>query len=572
MHKIRTIALAATAALAVAGTATALTGPSTAAPTSGPARGYVVLLNQGASVDAAVADLRASGAKVTNVNRAVGLLTVTSTDTNFRATGAAATGVQGVAADVSIGSVPDQKPDLVETEAIRAANAGTAKAPSPAKTPTGDPLDTYLWGMRMIGADQAHAIDRGSKHVKVGVIDTGVQGDVPDLAPNFDWKLSRNFVTDIPEIDGECEYAGCVDPVGVDNGGHGTHVAGTIAAALNGSGLSGVAPNVDLVEVRAGQDSGYFFLAPSVDALTYAGDAGLDVVNMSYYVDPWMYNCPGGAPEDSPEQAADQDLIIEGMNRALDYAHDHGVTLVAALGNNHDDLAHPRTDLTSPDYGGPTYARTIDGTSCLHLPMEGNHVIGTSSVGPSTTKADYSNWTTNPTSGEIEVSAPGGWFRDGYGTPSYRTVGNEILSTYPLAVLQEDGLVDADGNITPGGEASGVMKQCPAKVKPGVAPCGYYVFLQGTSMASPHSTGVAALAVSAHGSWDEDGEEYGMDPSAVAALLASTATDHACPAGGVQDYLREGRSAAFTATCVGDDEFNGMYGAGIVSALGVVAP
>jgi len=570
MHKIRTVALAATAALAVAGTATALTGPSTAAVTTGPARSYVVLLDEGASVDAALADLRASGAKVTDINRAVGLLTVTSTDTDFRSTGAAATGVQGVAANVSIGSVPDQKPDLVESEGIRAARAGTAKAPSLAKKTTGDPLDGYLWGMQMIGADQAHAITTGSKQVRVGVIDTGVQADVPDLAPNFDWNLSRNFVTDIPAIDGACEYDGCVDPVGVDNGGHGTHVAGTIAAALNGSGLSGVAPNVDLVEVRAGQDSGYFFLAPSVDALTYAGDAGLDVVNMSYYVDPWLYNCTGGAPEDSPESAADQQVIIDGMQRALDYAHDHGVSLVAALGNNHEDLSNPRTDISSPDYGAPAYSRTIDNDNCLDLPTEGHHVIGTAALGPSTTKSDFSNYATDLTLGELEVSAPGGWFRDGYGTSTYRTVGNEVLSTYPLGVLQAQGLVDADGVITAAGQAAGVMKDCPAKVKKGVQPCGYYVYLQGTSMASPHATGVAALAVSAHGQWTETG--FGMNPDAVAALLASSATDHACPAGGVQDYLREGRSDEFTATCVGDDEFNGFYGAGIVSALGVVAP
>ena len=105
----------------------------------------------------------------------------------------------------------------------------------------------------------------------------------------------------MPGIDGPCEYAGCVDPADVDDNGHGTHVAGTIGAALNGFGVSGVAPDVDLVNVRGGQDSGYFFLGPVVNALTYSGDVGLDVVNMSFYVDPWLYNCEGGAPEDSPE-------------------------------------------------------------------------------------------------------------------------------------------------------------------------------------------------------------------------------------------------------------------------------
>src|SRR5205085_12358901 len=149
--------------------------------------------------------------------------------------------------------------------------------------------------------DNARALTLGSKKVRVGVMDAGVDGRHPDLAANFDWDLSRNFVTDIPDLDGDCEDPSCVDPVGEDDDGHGTHVAGTMAAAMNGFGVSGVAPGVDLVEVRAGQDSGYFFLQPTVDALTYSADAGLDVVNMSFYVDPWLYNCLGGAPEDSPE-------------------------------------------------------------------------------------------------------------------------------------------------------------------------------------------------------------------------------------------------------------------------------
>src|SRR4029079_15559976 len=127
----------------------------------------------------------------------------------------------------------------------------------------------------------------GDRGVLVGVLDTGIDGTHPDIAPNFDAGLSRNFTTDIPEIDGPCEHAGCVDPANEDDNGHGTHVAGTIGAALNGIGIAGVAPNVTLVNIRAGQDSGYFFLQPSIDALVDAADNGIDVVNMSYFIDPW---------------------------------------------------------------------------------------------------------------------------------------------------------------------------------------------------------------------------------------------------------------------------------------------
>ena len=136
------------------------------------------------------------------------------------------------------------------------------------------------------------------------------------------------------------------------------------------------------------------------------------------------------------------------MDRALDYAHSKDVTLVGALGNNHEDLGAPRTDTTSPDYpAGTTYPRPIDNANCVNLPVEGPHVIGVSALGPSTAKADYSNYGTE----QVSVSAPGGWFRDGLGTPTFRTNGNQVLSTYPLHVLQAQGFVDAAGTITPAG-------------------------------------------------------------------------------------------------------------------------
>ena len=104
--------------------------------------------------------------------------------------------------------------------------------------------------------------------------------------------------------------------------------------------MAGVAPKVTLVNIRAGQDSGYFLLDSTVNALTYAGDIGIDVVNMSFYVDPWLFNCPTN-PADEPDAQAEQRTIIEAMQRALDYARSNGVTLVAALGNSHfnyDDI------------------------------------------------------------------------------------------------------------------------------------------------------------------------------------------------------------------------------------------
>jgi lantibiotic leader peptide-processing serine protease len=581
MRHSRVLAACGAAALVAA----ALAGPAGAGSASakvvhtGKKDSYVVLTQSAAGADSVAARLRAQGAEVTSVNKAIGMVVVKSDDANFRQNAGAVSGVDGVAADRVIGHTPKTNAH-VEQEHLQAARAGhdvTRKAPTSRHRPSNrhaksDPLDSNLWGMRMIKADRAHTRTLGSKKVMVGIMDTGVQADHPDLHANFDYRLSRNFTTDnengVP--DGPCEVPSCVDPVGVDDNGHGTHVTGTIAASLDGFGLSGVAPKVKVVEVRAGQDSGYFFTAPTVNALTYSGDAGLDAVNMSFYVDPWLYNCAGGAPEDTPAQAADQATIIKAVTRALDYAHRKGVTLVAATGNNHEDLANPRHDISSPDFGAPIHERTISNASCYDLPVEGPHVLGINALGPSERKSDFSNYTTEPTSGEVEMSAPGGWFRDGFGTDTYSTVQNEILSTAPVKVLQAGTtpLVDQNGNITPAGEAAGVMKQCQRHPARGTTACGYYQWLQGTSMATPHATGVAALAISAHGRQTRSG--FGMAPDAVRAVMMRSATDHACPAGGTQSYVDVGRSDEFTAECVGTVDRNGFYGDGIVNAWGVV--
>jgi subtilisin family serine protease len=537
---------------------------------------WLVLAKQGASTQAIANQLKAQGARVTSVNSDIGLVTVSSANARFSTRAKGISGVEGVAKERSIGSAPRQEatPDQVERENLIASQKAGAKSQhsrsqgkkKPHAAPVApDPLDSKLWGMAMIHAGEAHNVSTGSHKVMVGVLDTGIQADHPDLAPNVDVAKSRNFTIDLPDIDGDtCEHLGCTDPATEDDNGHGTHVAGTIAAALNGRGLSGVAPNVTLVNIRGGQDSGFFFLSPVVNALTYAGDIGIDVVNMSFYVDPWLYNCRGGAPEDTPEQAADQALIITAMNRALNFAHKKNVTLVGALGNEHTDLANPLPDATSPDYPlNTSHPRTIDNAKCFDLPVEGPHVLGISALGPSGKKSDFSNYTTDLTSGELEFSAPGGWFRDGFGTPTFRTNENLILSTASLISLQQGGLVDDVGNVTPDGVAVGVIKDCPTATS-----CAYYEYLQGTSMASPHAVGVAALAVATHGT--RQGSGLTMKPDQVARLMARTATDHPCPPGGVQDYTNEGRPAEFTATCVGTMQNNGFYGAGIVNALGVV--
>ena len=583
------VAVAAAALVSSALAAPAGAGPSSstaAAAGSGESASYVVLAKTAAGASAVAAKLRARGDEVTSVNSDVGVVGVRSDDAAFREHASAISGVEGVAGDRVIGEVPDgpaagpkdpAQKNAVEKENAAALAAGqkasTLSAPkrstAKAAAAAADPLDGQLWGMLMIRADLAHGKTLGNPKVRVGVIDTGVDGSHPDIGPNFDNAASRNFVTDLPfdelgqVVDGPCEFRGCVDPNNWDDQGHGTHVAGTIAAAANGLGVSGVAPKVKIVNVRAGQDSGFFFLQSVVDALTYAGQIRLNVVNMSFYVDPWLFNCRSN-PADSPDEQAEQRTIIAAVSRALDYAHRRGVTLVNSAGNEHNDLANPHADDTSPDFPANTSrTRVIDNATCKSLPVEGPHVLGVTALGPSGNKADYSNYTSAPSSGEVEISGPGGWFRDYFGTPNFRTNENLILSTAPRNVMLAAGNIDANGDVTPAGVALGVQKDCPA-----AGPCGYYQFLQGTSMASPHVTGVAALAIGRHGRKTRTG--FGMNPDSVRTLLLRTAMNRPCPVPPTVDYLDEGRDASFTATCVGTTARNGFYGEGIANAWGVV--
>jgi lantibiotic leader peptide-processing serine protease len=552
--------------LAVSGViiALALALPARAAPST-EAVVYSVLFAAGTPADEARQALTDAGVRVEHYNAAVGLTTVAATPAAMGSvTGAAA--VDGVARSRAVGrtAAASAAPDPPDPwRRIEQAGRGWATMGSDDPAATGadegeEPLQRLLWGHRRIDAttEGSYAIERGDARVLVGVMDTGVDASHPDLAPRYDTARSRNFTTDLPEVDGPCEEepdASCDDPVGLDEDGHGTHVAGTIAATANGLGIAGIAPEVTLVDLRAGQDSGLFFLQPVVDALVHAADTGVDVVNMSFYIDPWLFNCTDN-PADPPEAQAEQRTIIEATQRALDYAHEHGVTLVAALGNGTTDLGNPVVDTTSPDYPpGAARERPVD-NSCLNLPTEGAHVIATAAIGPSGRKSYYSDYGAE----QNDVAAPGGDLYD----PTYRPgdVRNLILSTYPEALARAREEIDlATGEpVVPH-----VLADCSTGT------CAYYQYLQGTSMASPHTAGVAALIVSAHGEEDDDGRM--MPPDEVEEALYASATPTACPEATMEELYpvlvgELERTEFADDICEGTLERNGWYGNGIINA------
>jgi subtilisin family serine protease len=535
---------------------------------------YLVVYAQGASVQDARSAVTRLGGTIVREDLTLGYAKVRTTNANFLKGVRGSTALDSAARNRLIATLtPGQRPkdyDLERTAEARPASLGQAGVANAQASEAGEPLADMQWDMKMIHATagESYATEPGKKGVLVGIMDTGIDASHPDIAPNFDSALSRNFTVDDPIIDGSCKSdpdKSCQDPATVDENSHGTHVAGTVASPVNGLGMAGVAPNVTLVNIRAGQDSGFFFLEPVINAMEYAADNGIDVVNMSFYTDPWLYNCgpdhpatdpTTGEPIDSPDAQLEQQAIIDLTQAAVDYGRAHGVTFIAAAGNSATNLGNPTFDETSPDYPpGTEYDRVVT-NFCLDVPTETEGVLSISALGPSGGKADYSNYGRE----QINVSAPGGYFRDFFGTPQHRLPENEILGPYPEAIARANHEIDGSGRP----RTPFVVRDCADGV------CAYYQLIQGTSMASPHAVGVAALIVSKYGTVDAVHGGLTLAPDTVQSVLESTATQHACPSPRLVDYTIVGRPASWNAFCGGGTGFNDFYGHGIVNALAAV--
>ena len=380
-------------------------------------------------------------------------------------------------------------------------------------------LSSCQWDMRLLDVDAANAAATGAG-VTVGVIDGGVDFSHPDLsAPGkIDVGLSCSFInTNTPTADpAEIANGNCSNKAAVqDLQGHGTHVATTIAGSINGIGISGVAPDATIVALKACTIAGFCFADSVAAALRYAGDHRLDVVNLSLFADPYLYYCSNDAG---------QRAIWQSLKSAASYAQQRGVVIVVAAGNESQDLSHPTTDDVSPDWPPDTNIVRDVRNNCRVSPAEIPGVVAVSAIGV-TQLAGYSN-----VGHGVDVTAPGG---DAVQTPG-STFGR-ILAGWSStdATGQWEGLLAANRGVVDGG--------------------GRYVWISGTSMASPHAAGVAALIVQQHPNWS---------PGAVAAALRRTATPKSCPTDWPADDPR---------VCTGGASSTSFYGAGVVNALAAVS-
>ncbi|HEU4900039.1 MAG TPA: peptidase S8/S53 subtilisin kexin sedolisin, partial [Actinomycetota bacterium] len=168
---------------------------------------YVVLYTSRASARAAKATIAAAGGQVVRENTKLGLATVRSSNANFITAVAGQAGVAGAARNRVIGQAPQRNlPKADEVEGLQAQGGAAKGAADAGDRPRHEPLADKQWGMRMINATPSgsYRIHQGRRSVMVGIMDTGIDGSHPDLRANFNRRLSRNFTTDIPLVDGPC--------------------------------------------------------------------------------------------------------------------------------------------------------------------------------------------------------------------------------------------------------------------------------------------------------------------------------------------------------------------------------
>jgi subtilisin family serine protease len=270
------------------------------------------------------------------------------------------------------------------------------------------------------------------------------------------------------------------------------------------------------VALKACTIAGFCFADSVAAALRYAGDQGLDVVNLSLFADPYLYFCANDAG---------QRAVLLDLQQAARYAQQRGVVIVASAGNEADDLGHPVEDDISPDWPPDTAIVREVRNNCRVTPAELPGVVTVSATGVNTL-AGYSN-----VGSPVDVTAPGGDFAQ---MPSSVFGRGRILAGWSStdATGLWEALAGVNRAVTSGG--------------------GRYVWITGTSMSSPHAAGVAALIRDVHPN---------MPQGAVAALLRSSATPMSCPANW---------PAADPRVCTGGGGQTSFFGAGMVNAWGAV--
>ena len=488
---------------------------------AGAAASYIVLYKSQAVPKDAASTIAAAGGSVVYTYNQIGVAIARSSSESFRANMLKDNRIDNVSSTAGFAT------QLRNDRSEAGPQPDDAYPNSPATD--ADSLSPLQWDMRQIHTPEAHAITGGSPSVLVGDIDTGIDFNHPDLKANIDVANSVNCVSGVPTPGLAAQ----------DDNGHGTHTAGTIAAASNGFGIVGVAPNVRIAAIKSGDAAGFFFPEAVICGFMWAATHHVDVTNNSYFADPYLFNC-----RNDPTQRA----IWKAESRAILYAEQNGVSVVSAEGNESEDLSHPVHDATSVDTD-PNPAGQDVTNACVVIPVEVAGVIGVTATG----NARQTDSNGNPTGGYLksfyssvgvssaDVTAPGG---DSVFGRTPESPNGRVLSTWPpnIPCLRSVKESSSDPN----------------------EPTVVYCYQQGTSMASPHAAGVVALIVSRFGD---------MPAGRMAAYLSQTSDPQPCPTflpPTYESFFGVGVDSGLFFPCQGGTGHNSWYGDGQVNALNAV--
>jgi subtilisin family serine protease len=348
------------------------------------------------------------------------------------------------------------------------------------------------WNMRAIGADRAWAAGKlGSPEVTVGILDTGIDYRSPDLAGLVNLPLSKSFLSKAENDRVQRAFPGAHEVADLHY--HGTHVAATVAS--NGLVAAGVTSRVTLVGLKvcapgspADNWRGSCPTSGTLAAILYAADHGIGIINMSL----------GGAftRAGASARGGDAPSFLATVNQVMNYATRKGTTIIVAAGNSAFDLDHH----IIPTADGAAHIPGLYASYC-----DAPAVICVSATGPT-----------------AQAGVNGPW----QNVDAFAAYSNFGRSAVDVAA--------------PGGNASSVWASCSSfSLAFPICQTGAYVLgAAGTSMATPHVAGVAALIAS-------DGVRQ---PSQIQARLQQTADDLGQP--GIDPYYGKGRVNAARAVGV----------------------
>lgn len=389
-----------------------------------PYTNYMVISTSNEMTKSSESFLEANGNVIRSIPE-IGVAIVSSDDVNFVKNTLKNKEILSVVPDYEIAWIPSAG----ENEVTSLEASSNALTPSAGSTET-----SYirLWGMEAIEAPKAWNAGYTGKGATVFVLDSGIDRENVEFSQNLNKDLSASAVPGEPYWTRPGRFTN-----------HGTHVAGTIAANKNDFGVIGVAYEAELVAIKVLREIGGSGAFSWINAgIVYAANNGADVINMSLGTsiskNGFMIDAKGVQYRNPPEAVQ---ALIHAQQRAIDYAHSKGVTIIASAGN----------DATNYDGNG----------SFVKIPAGLNNVIS------------------------ISATAPEGWHP--YSNP---------YTNYDVPASYTDhgkSLIDL---AAPGGDGDVARMDMIFSVASGVDAFNYNA---GTSMASPHAAGVAALIIGKNG-------------------------------------------------------------------------